>query len=113
MLLRRPRDPTITITFGFEISGGEMNRPKASSAMETQRATRKTPLISAPRISARCHPYEFSAEDGERASLIVYRATTRERTSLGLVRRERGFVPRKSHLSMWNESATRASEPTR
>lgn len=46
-------------------------RPTASRAMLTQRAMRKTPLMRAPRISARCHPYEFLAELGEVASRIV------------------------------------------
>lgn len=71
MLLSRPRQPTVTITFGFEISGGAIILPKASRAIDMQSATRKTPLISAPRISARCHPYELADDDGERASLIV------------------------------------------
>jgi hypothetical protein len=38
--------------------------------------------MSAPRISARCHPYEFADDDGDRASLMVYNATMSERTSL-------------------------------
>ena len=59
-----------------------MTRPSASRAMDMQRATRKTPLMRAPRISARCHPYEFADDEGDRASLIVYRATMSERTSL-------------------------------
>ena len=82
MLLSKPNVPTMTMTLGLLISGGEMNRPKASSAIETHRATRKTPLMSAPRISARCHPYELALDDGDVASLMVYRATTRESTSL-------------------------------
>lgn len=56
MLLRRPSDPTMVMISGLLISGGEMNRPKASRAIDTQRARRKTPLISAPKISALCHP---------------------------------------------------------
>jgi hypothetical protein len=82
MLLNRPRLPTMTMIFGLEISGGEITRPSASRAIDMQRATRNTPLISAPRISARCHPYEFADDEGDRASLIVYSATTSERTSL-------------------------------
>jgi hypothetical protein len=62
--------------------------PSASKAMLTQRATRKTPLMRAPRISARCQPYELLAEEGEVASLIVYKATIRERTSLQQVSHE-------------------------
>ena len=82
MLLNNPRLPTMTMILGFEISGGEMTRPSASRAIDIQRATRKTPLMSAPRISARCHPYEFADDEGDRASLIVYSATMSERTSL-------------------------------
>ena len=82
MLLNKPRLPTITIILGLEISGGAITRPKASRAIDIQSATRKTPLISAPRISARCHPYEFAEDEGERANLIVYNATMRDRTSL-------------------------------
>ena len=59
-----------------------MNRPKASRAMDIQRATKKTPLIKAPRISALCQPYELLLEEGEVASLMVYNATTRDKTSL-------------------------------
>jgi hypothetical protein len=72
----------ITMSFGLLIVGGSMIRPRASSAIVAQRATRKTPLINAPRISALCHPYELALEDGDVASLIVYKATTRDRTSL-------------------------------
>ena len=82
ILLNNPRLPTMTMILGFEISGGAMTRPSASRAMDMQRATRKTPLMRAPRISARCHPYEFADDEGDRASLIVYRATMSERTSL-------------------------------
>jgi hypothetical protein len=59
-----------------------MTRPSASRAIDIQRATRNTPLMSAPRISARCHPYEFADDEGDRANLIVYKATMSERTSL-------------------------------
>lgn len=38
--------------------------------------------MSAPRISALCHPYELAADEGEVASLMVYKATRSERTSL-------------------------------
>lgn len=71
MLLNRPALPTATINFGVVISGGETIRPIASSAMVMHSATRKTPLISAPRISARCQPYELADEDGDVASFIV------------------------------------------
>jgi hypothetical protein len=82
MLLNKPRLPTTTMTLGFEISGGAITRPSASRAIDIQSATRNTPLMSAPRISARCHPYEFADDDGDRASLMVYNATMSERTSL-------------------------------
>lgn len=39
--------------------GEEKNLPTASNDMEKQRARRKTPLMSAARISALCHPYEY------------------------------------------------------
>lgn len=64
-----------------------MNRPSASKAIETHKASKNTPLIRAPRISALCHPYELAEDDGEVASLIVYSATTSERTSLTVSRR--------------------------
>lgn len=113
MLLNKPRLPTMTMILGLEISGGEMTRPRASSAIDMQRATRNTPLMSAPRISARCHPYEFAAEEGDRASLIVYSATIRERTSLSsqLVCWVCTWL-NITDLSIWNESATKAKEPT-
>ena len=72
----------MTMIIGLLIVGGEMILPSASRAMLTHSATRKTPLIRAPRISALCHPYELAAEEGEVASLIVYSATIRDRTSL-------------------------------
>ena len=73
----RPKDPTITTSFGFEISidmsaycrlilnGTSQNghlpgvlkkRSKASMVIEKQSASRKTPLTRAARISALCHP---------------------------------------------------------
>jgi hypothetical protein len=82
MLLSRPKLPTTTINLGLVISGGETILPIASRKMDTHSATRNTPLMSAPRISARCHPYELADDEGEVASLIVYRATMRESTSL-------------------------------
>lgn len=83
----------------------------ASSMMLTHSATRKTPLISAPRISARCHPYEFVEVEGEVASLIAYSATINEMMSLS----DRQLPSRAADptdLSMWNESATSARDPT-
>lgn len=91
-----------------------MNRPTASSAMVTQRATRKTPLMSAPKISARCHPYEFWSDDGEVASLMVYRATINESTSLWSVSGSREGVrvvpdlDRRRHLGPAAGAATAA-----
>lgn len=79
----KPSEPTMTMTLALLISGGAMNRPIASKPIVTHNASRNTPLISAPRISARCHPYELALDDGDVASLIVYSATMRERTSLG------------------------------
>lgn len=84
-------------------------RPIASRPMVVQRAMRKTPLMSAPRISARCQPYELAAELGEVASLMVYNATISDRTSLQSALLAQW---RSTYFSMWNESATRASEPT-
>jgi hypothetical protein len=100
----------MTINFGADISGGETIRPIASSAIVMQSATRKTPLISAPRISALCHPYELAADEGEVASLMVYKATRSERTSLevSLVQ----VLGTATYLSIWNESAMSAKEPT-
>ena len=80
----KPSEPTMTITLALLISGGAMNRPIASKPIVTHNASRNTPLISAPRISARCQPYELALDDGDVASLIVYSATMRERTSLAL-----------------------------
>jgi hypothetical protein len=56
MLERRPSEPTTTTRRGFDISGAAKNRCIASMKMEKHRARRKTPLIKAARISARCHP---------------------------------------------------------
>lgn len=39
--------------------GVEKKRSIASREMEKHSARRKTPLIKAARISARCHPYEY------------------------------------------------------
>lgn len=65
--------------------------------IEKQSARRKTPLIKAPRTSARCQPYENLEEEADdSASLRACSATMRLQTS----------------LSMWNESATRARLPT-
>lgn len=124
MLLSRPKLPTSTMSFGEEISehllasvairddlyspGGEIMRPTASTPILAHSAMRNTPLIRAPRISARCHPYELADELGLVASLIVYSATIRERTSL----RVSSTSTFGAYLSMWNESATSASEPT-
>lgn len=72
----RPREPTMTTSAGFETSvlfysseaevgnkdegvhepGVLKNRPIASMKMEKHRASKKTPLMRAARISARCHP---------------------------------------------------------
>jgi hypothetical protein len=52
---RRPVPPTISMSLGLLISGGSMNRVKASRIIETLRAIRKTALKKAPRISARTH----------------------------------------------------------
>jgi hypothetical protein len=74
MLDARPNDPTMTTSFGFEIStsGGKLvlsfehirghipavlkKRSIASKKIEKHNASKKTPLIKAARISARCHP---------------------------------------------------------
>ena len=69
----------------------------ASRKMLTHSATRKTPLTSAPSVSARCHPYVYDLEFVlESEILTAQRPTQRERTS----------------LSMWKASATRAREWT-
>ena len=60
MLDRRPQEPTIRMMTGCETSCGSTNRWIASRKMERHSATRKTPLIRAPRVSARCH-YSLSA----------------------------------------------------
>jgi hypothetical protein len=56
MLDARPSEPTITTSLGFDIFGVLKKRSIASMKMEKQRARRKTPLMSAARISARCQP---------------------------------------------------------
>lgn len=55
MLERRPQEPTTRMTWGCETSWGSTKRWMASRKMDRHSATRKTPLISAPRVSARCH----------------------------------------------------------
>lgn len=50
-----PQHPTTRIRIGLETSWGSANRCIASRKIDMQRATRKTPLISAPSVSARCH----------------------------------------------------------
>ena len=50
-----PQQQTTRIRIGLETSWGSANRCIASRKIDMQRATRKTPLISAPRVSARCH----------------------------------------------------------
>lgn len=45
----------MSMSLGLSISGGSMNRVRASRTMDTQRAMRKTALKKAPRISARTH----------------------------------------------------------
>lgn len=60
MFDRRPQEPTIRMIMGCETSCGSTNRWIASRKMERHSATRKTPLIRAPRVSARCH-YSLSA----------------------------------------------------
>jgi hypothetical protein len=42
-----------------------MKRAMASIPIEKHRARRKTPLIKAPKTSARCHPYESVADAEE------------------------------------------------
>ena len=94
-----------------------MIRPSASKAMLMHNASKKTPLMSAPRISARCQPYEFALDEGAWANLMAYSATIRERISLQ-VSIGYGFMMiecidrAETHLSIWKESATRASDPT-
>jgi hypothetical protein len=72
MLEARPSEPTMTISFGLEISttavsakdtsertderGVSKNLPIASRDMEKHRARRKTPFTRAARISALCQP---------------------------------------------------------
>lgn len=51
----RPRQPTMRISLGLLISGGSMNRVRASRKIDTHNAMRKTALKKAPRISARSH----------------------------------------------------------
>ena len=68
-----PNDPTITTSFGLDISVKRINtkefrgaqgctpfvlkkRSIASKKIEKHKASRKTPLIRAARISARCQP---------------------------------------------------------
>jgi len=83
MLDARPNEPTMTTSLGAEISvqvvrqcpksvdveirycipGVVKNLPIASSDIEKQSAKRKTPLTSAARISARCHPYVYRELD--------------------------------------------------
>lgn len=62
ILDRRPRDPTTTTSFGDCTSGEPNMRCMASRKMEKHSASRKTPLMSAPRISALCQPYEYLFE---------------------------------------------------
>lgn len=77
MLEAKPKDPTTTTNFAFEISAGNRRqlsvrllkagevpdvlkkRSIASRKIEKHKARRKTPLIKAARISARCQPYEY------------------------------------------------------
>jgi len=55
MLEASPKQPTIRTSLGCETSCGSTNRWMASRKIERQSATRKTPFIRAPRVSARCH----------------------------------------------------------
>lgn len=55
----------MSISLGLSMSGGEMNRVRASRTMDTQRAMRKTALKKAPRISARTHLLLISLRDPE------------------------------------------------
>ena len=48
--------------FGLYTPVGLTNRSIVSIKTEKQSAQRKTPLTSAARISARCHPYVYLAE---------------------------------------------------
>lgn len=55
MLDRSPKQPTMQTNLGFWTSWGSTNRWMASRKIERHKATKKTPLTSAPRVSARCH----------------------------------------------------------
>lgn len=61
MLEARPKQPTIRTSLGLPTSWGSTKRWMASRKMERHRATRKTPLISAPRVSARWNYARVSA----------------------------------------------------
>lgn len=65
-LTTKPAMPTISSRMGLSISSTVTRRFKDSTRMEKQRARRNTALTSAPRISARTHPYVFF-RDGHRA----------------------------------------------
>ena len=65
-LTTKPAMPTISSKMGLSISSTVTRRFKDSTRMEKQRARRNTALTSAPRISARTHPYVFF-RDGHRA----------------------------------------------
>lgn len=56
MLLANPKDPTMTTNLGFEISLTLKNLSMASMKIEKHRASKKTPLTSAPSTSDLCHP---------------------------------------------------------
>lgn len=66
-----PNDPTMTTSFGLPTSGTLKNLSIASMNIEKQSASKKTPLINAARISARCQPYEYSGEATFLASLMA------------------------------------------
>jgi hypothetical protein len=71
MFEARPKDPTITTMMGEETSGTVNSLWIHSRKMLKQRARRKTPLMRAPRISARCQPYEYLDVDEAVASLMA------------------------------------------
>ena len=70
MLEIKPQIPTQNTSTGFETFCGSTNRCMASRKMVTQRATKKTPLIRAPNVSARCHFVLISSRDVKSEPII-------------------------------------------